>query len=130
MFDAMTAHPTGQLAVASSSLQHQRAGSTPISLHGPPTGFAPHGALKIHLTEAAKLPVSSALAISSLGSLSFKMNVRVALLQIASQQLKQRRNRGGRMTSEYAAMTEANKKFLNFCLAMMAMNIILFLCEA
>jgi hypothetical protein len=30
-------------------------------------------------------------------ALSFKMNVRVALLQIASQQLKQRRNGGGRM---------------------------------
>jgi hypothetical protein len=62
-------HQTRRLAEASSSLQHPRAGSTPISSRGPPTGFAPHGVLKIHLIEVAKLPVSSALAISSLGSL-------------------------------------------------------------
>ena len=90
-------HQTRRLAEASSSLQHRRAENTPISSRGPPTGFAQHGVLKIHLIEAAKLPVSSALAISSLVSLSFKMNARVTLLQIASQQLKQCRNGGGGM---------------------------------
>jgi hypothetical protein len=90
-------HPADRWAEARLSLQHQHAGNTPISLRGLTTGSAPHGVLKIHLHEAVKLPVSSAWAISSLGSLSFKMNARVAMLQIASQSLKQCQNGGGRM---------------------------------
>ena len=83
-------HPADRPAEASLSLQGQRGGNTPISSHARHPNFAQLSDPKIHLIEAVKLPVSSALAISSLGSLSFKMNARVALLQIASQQLKQR----------------------------------------